>query len=401
MHMNKTMPYRQLLILPFVLLVCACSSQPAVEPTLTHTPTRRIPTKTITSVPTNTPSPTATITSTSTTTPVIAGPEEYLEWMNPLTGLMVENKELLQRHPVMIKVSNFPREGRPHAGLSNADIVFDYYIGEGTNRFLALFYGEDSEKVGPIRSGRLVDAQLVRMYQGILGYAGADQNSVNPTLINQLGNRAITQAPKTCPALCDVGDHSVFSVFADTSLLTQYYNQLNGTTPFQPELSGLYFNSSKPTTGVPAASLTVKFNAYNISQWQFDDVEGNYLRWIEKVDANNNLSMIPLIDRNNNELIYAENVILLFAPYTQYAPTLHDVGLWYNWNGQRAVLFRDGLVLEGVWKFVGTDRPLQFFTETGESLALKPGKTWIIIGGLASTLEESDPGHWTFQFYLP
>ena len=399
--MKKTTHYQQFIIPAFILLVCACSSQPVVEPTLENTPTRRNPTSTATSIPTNAPSPAATSTMTPTATPVIAGPEEYPEGMNPLTGLMVENQELLERHPVMVKVSNFPREGRPHAGLSSADMVFDYFIGEGTNRFLALYYGEDAEKVGPIRSGRLVDAQLVRMYQGILGYAGADQSSVNPTLINQLGNRAISQAPKTCPALCDVGDHSVFSVFADTSLLTQYYNQLEGTTDFQPDLKGMYFDSNRPKTGVAAESLMVKFNAYNIGEWQFDDIEGSYLRWIEKVAADNNLSMIPLIDRNNNELIHAENVILLFAPYTQYAPTLHDVGLWYNWNGQRVVLFRDGLAVEGVWKFVGTDHPLQFFTEAGELLALKPGKTWIIIGGLASTLEESNPGHWTFQFNLP
>jgi len=75
--------------------------------------------------------------------------------------------------------------------------------------------------------------------------------------------------------------------------------------------------------------------------------------------------------------------------------------LWYNWDGQRAVLFRDGVAVEGIWKFVGTDRPLQFFNEAGESLALKPGNTWIILGGLNSTLEEKTPGHWTFQFMLP
>jgi hypothetical protein len=301
----------------------------------------------------------------------------------------------------MIKVSNFPREGRPHAGLSKADIVFDYYIGEGTNRFLALYYGEDAEKVGPVRSGRLVDAQLVRLYQGILGYASADPYNVNPTILNNLGNRAISQAPITCPALCDIGTHSVFSVFANTNELSDYYDKLAGNTSFQPDLRGMYFESLVPDDGLPAEDLIIKYNAYNIGEWQYDNEGGNYLRWIEKVDEYDNLSMIPLTDRNNDSLINAENVIILFAKYNQYAPTLHDVELWYNWNGQRAVLFRDGFAQEGIWKFVATDRPLQFFTETGESLALKPGNTWIIIGGINSTLETSDTGHWTFQFYLP
>ena len=93
--------------------------------------------------------------------------------VNPLTGLKVADPSLLERRPVTVKVSNFPREGRPHAGLSSADIVFDYYTGTGGDRFLAIFYGQDAEKVGPIRSGRFIDVQLVPMYQGILAMVSA------------------------------------------------------------------------------------------------------------------------------------------------------------------------------------------------------------------------------------
>ena len=108
--------------------------------------------------------------------------------LNPLTGLPVADPALLERMPIMVKVSNFPREGRPHAGLSFADIVFDYYIGYGTNRFLAIFYGNDSPSIGPVRSGRLVDAQLVRLYQGILGYGSADEDT-DAYLVQALGER--------------------------------------------------------------------------------------------------------------------------------------------------------------------------------------------------------------------
>ena len=69
---------------------------------------------------------------------------------NPLTGLIPIDEEKLDRRPMMVKISNFPRNGRPHAGLSFADIVFEYYIGEEMNRFLALYYGNDTPQVGPI-----------------------------------------------------------------------------------------------------------------------------------------------------------------------------------------------------------------------------------------------------------
>ena len=90
--------------------------------------------------------------------------------INPLTGLPVTDPSRLQRKPVFVKVSNFPAIGRPHAGLSAADIVFDYYTGSGQNRFMAVFYGQDATQIGPVRSGRRVDAQIVPMYGGVLGY---------------------------------------------------------------------------------------------------------------------------------------------------------------------------------------------------------------------------------------
>jgi hypothetical protein len=54
----------------------------------------------------------------------------------------VEDPSILDRRPVFVKVANYPVSGRPHAGLSFADMVFEYYIGTGGNRFIGLFYGQ-------------------------------------------------------------------------------------------------------------------------------------------------------------------------------------------------------------------------------------------------------------------
>ena len=88
----------------------------------------------------------------------LIGINGFSDDVNPLTGLVVEDPSILDRRPVLTKISNFPPVGRPHAGLSYSDIVFEYYIGEWTNRFLAIFYSQDVEEAWPLRSGRLVDA---------------------------------------------------------------------------------------------------------------------------------------------------------------------------------------------------------------------------------------------------
>ncbi|MHB8088593.1 MAG: DUF3048 domain-containing protein, partial [Anaerolineaceae bacterium] len=112
---------------------------------------------TLTAAPTLTPLPTATNTPTPKASPtpvnVVYGPENFPANVNPLTGLEVEDPTILDRRPVMMKVAN-QAAGRPHAGLTNADIVFDYYIGNGLDRFVALYYGKDDSRVGSMRSGR-------------------------------------------------------------------------------------------------------------------------------------------------------------------------------------------------------------------------------------------------------
>src|SRR5262245_25539804 len=81
--------------------------------------------------------------------------------INPLTGLEVQDLALLERRPLLVKVSNLPRNIRPQSGLSSADHVYEYYTEEGTTRFAAVFYGQDAKMVGPIRSARFFDDQLM------------------------------------------------------------------------------------------------------------------------------------------------------------------------------------------------------------------------------------------------
>jgi hypothetical protein len=370
-----------------------------ISPSPTETPS---PTPTDTATPTETPTitPTRTRTPTVTATPVVYGPKNFPKNVDPLTGLVVADTRILDRRPVIIKVSNFPQYGRPHSGLSYADIVFEYYIGEGTNRFAALYYGQDASKIGPVRSARLVDAQLVRLYQGILGYEGADLTQVFPTIDDALGKRAISESPNTCPALCDVGQHTIVSVFADSAKLSKYAADKLGIPQTRPNLDGMSFDSRPPNVDQYAVKVSVPFNLYDIGEWRYDPVSRNYLRWIENFDSKNVMSMIPLTDRLTGKQLAFANVVILFAEYVQKAPTLHEIKLWYDHNERRAVLFRDGLAVEGLWKSAGSDQPLQF-TSQGRPMPFKPGNTWIVIVGLNSTLQQVDPGQWTMKFSIP
>jgi hypothetical protein len=327
------------------------------------------------------------------------GPTEIPENFNPLTGLLVDDPAKLQRLPVLIKVSNYPRTGRPHAGLSSADIVFEYYIGEMFNRFLPVFYGNDASQVGPIRSGRLVDSQLTQMFRGVLVYGNADER-VDTVLDKDLGARAIPYKYSPCPPVCGDDTHSVTGVFADSAGVTEYSRSL-GVVQEKPGLQFATFTNDPPQGGEPASQLLVQYAEINRGEWQFDAASAKYLRWIEDGNEGEPLTMIPLVDRNTGAQLGFSNVVVLYSFYVEYNRTLHNIDLWNNLGPQKATYFRDGLKYDGKWIITDHSQPFELLQDDGSPMPLKPGNTWVVLAGISSELSNPQGGRYELYFYVP
>src|SRR5215831_7968593 len=86
--------------------------------------------------------------------------------------------------PALVQVENAPGS-RPQSGLQRADLVFEYLTEGGISRFTAI-YGNPSgpDRIGPVRSARLVTLRLVRAYGGVLFYSGASDH-VQAQIINE------------------------------------------------------------------------------------------------------------------------------------------------------------------------------------------------------------------------
>jgi hypothetical protein len=106
------------------------------------------------------------------------------------------------------------------------------------------------------------------------------------------------------------------------------------------------------------------------------------------------------VDRITEEQLAFSNVVVLFAYHDELAPTMHDINIWDNPTGTRAVVFRDGQAYDVTWTTPNKNQPIRFFDQNGEAFPLKPGNTWMVIMGLNSDVSQ-DEGNWTFTFYLP
>jgi len=130
-----------------IFLLTSCTNLQDIEPTPTETQTPVIS-------PTS-PTPTETSTPQPHLSPVIYGPEQgdFPAGINPLTGRAVSDPSLLDFPAVLVSISNMPVSARPQAGPGFAPWMFELFIGEGTTRFMGVFYG-DVPRAVPNVAGR-------------------------------------------------------------------------------------------------------------------------------------------------------------------------------------------------------------------------------------------------------
>jgi hypothetical protein len=403
-------------------LTLAPTQTATTQPLPTRTPTTRASataTATLTALPTATLTPlggakqflngTSAITGTLTTTLVMFGPDNFPTDVDPLTGLVVTDTQLLDRRPIAVKVNIVPRTStRPPWGLSFADIVYDYYHNDGYSRFHAIFYGQDAELVGPIRSGRMLDSDLIRMYQSIFAYGSADAR-INARFFNaEYANRLILEgATVTCPPtaaapLCRYEPNGVDHLLGNTADLSAYAENVRKVDNARQNLDGMSFNSVAPSSGVAGTQLFVRYSGDNYTRWDYDAATGRYLRFQDDVyDQGQGESYAPLLDRLTNQQLSAANVVVILVPHTYYAPPPGEIVEILLSGTGKAYAFRDGHMYEVTWNRTGNNTPLYLTNADGTHFPFKPGNTWFQVVSDRTLPTEKDPGVYQFKFLFP
>lgn len=353
-----------------LLLAAGCAAP------VTTSPTPAAATPLPTTAPTASPVPTAT----AVPLPDPVGPESYPANVNPLTGLVVTDPSLLARRPLLIKISNAPEVVRPQSSTSHADWIIEHYAEGGWTRFSALFYGEDADHIGSVRSTRLVDLHLAPSFDAILVFSGGANgvidmvresglypyNAISPQF--GYGEPYFVRFPRE-------GLDFEHTLFTSTDILRDWLAEREVRQEPAFSTPGYLFDVMPPAGGQPASALQVDFFRNQVV-WRYDPVSGAYLRWMDG---------LPHTDATNGEQLAFENVIVIraFHEYVDLFPEKY-FGSEMSWDiylmeGGPAMLFRDGMVFEGRWERDEIGDLITFYGPDGEPLALKPGHSFIEI----------------------
>ena len=303
----------------------------------------------------------------------LVGPDSYPPGVNPLTGLTVPDANALLRHPIDVKISNAPPLVRPQAGIGAADIVYEHYAEGGLTRFSAIFYGQTPERVGSIRSARLIDYELAPMYQALLAYSGASTGVEDKINTSDIAARLFKGVLFGYPYYWrDESIEVPHNMFANLAALGDLAAQQGITAP--PDLRGMAFDEAIPAGSAGAANhLDVRYAATR-AEWQYDQGSGRYLRFSDG---------LPHYDANTNTQVSAANVVVLYADHT-----LTDIveSVWQGnnsysieiklWFEGDAVLLRDGQRYEVRWSRPTRESLISLWTPDGQPMPFTPGNTW-------------------------
>jgi hypothetical protein len=282
----------------------------------------------------------------------------------PLTGEEAPGGEIPARTVAAVKVENTD-DARPQAGLELADIVYEEVVEGGITRFIAMYHCADASRVGPVRSARTTDPEVLLQYgRPILAYSGGS-GSVQK-LVRRSDLYAFDEDAGGSAFVRDEGRAEPHNLFVNTQRLRKVAGKRAGRegAPTPAFSYGEWDGRSRKAT-----TLTMVFSELNTVGWEWSRRDGVWLR------LDNGLPNVL----ENGDRVTADNVVVQFVKVTSgdiqdvtgaASPEVKLTG------GGKAFIFRDGGMIPARWERGSLDAATTFTTDDGEAV-LAPGRTWV------------------------
>lgn len=284
----------------------------------------------------------------------------------PLTGEMLPGDKQPPNRPVLaVKVENTP-DAQPLAGLQGADIVYEEVVEGGITRFVVLFNCDEANRVGPVRSIRTTDPEILAPFSEhpLLAFSGGSK-----------GVRAVVEDA----GMTTMDEDSAAKAFSRDDARIVPHNLFTSTKPLWAKgkslakgepapASPFVYTDDVPTPSKKARSATVVFSGLATAEWRWSKGQ-----WVRFLDGS------PMMLESGGP-ITADNVVIQVVKTTEsefqdvagYAsPEVHTVGKGKAW------VLRDGKLIVGKWERSDEGEFTSFLTKSGEEITLKPGTTFV------------------------
>jgi len=344
-------------LLAGALFVAACSGGDDADESTEASSTAEVDETTTTTAASTTTSSSTT----STTVPDVL--------RMPLTGEPIESAdEVPDRPALVVKISNAPSSVVPQAGLNLADLVIEEVINDQATRLAAVFHTTDSDPVGPIRSGRAQDINLLlALDRPLFAWSGGNPSVTRAIEESDLIDLSALHSPGYYRRS---GRSSPNNLYSDTDAL---WSQATDEAGRPPQVFG-YDDDEAIAEGEPATTIEVVLDSVD-ARWEYDPESGRYFRWQDGSEHTTESTE----SESGVEQVWVDNVIVMMA---DYGVNTFDGNPDAQVLGSNPVyVFSGGTVREGVWLRFKPEDPYSFFDNVDDlnPIGLHPGRTWLEI----------------------
>jgi hypothetical protein len=271
---------------------------------------------------------------------------------------------------VGIKVDNISSAWPLQTGLGKADIVYQILVEGGLTRFLALYVGPQQVEVGPSRSARDSDIQLLAQYGRIVfGFSGAAAGTLSRV---QHGDLIVRPQELYGSAYTIKGRRPVaYNMYTSPARLLA----LNTAGATDPRDVGFRFGPLPAGVGRPVSTVRVAWPSaedtltWSNGGWQISQSG----RPLSSLDG----------DVPHPATVIVQAVPVGTAPPEdasgQPAPRMITVGSGPAW------IYRDGRELQATWQRPNDGSPTHYVDSAGHDVPLAPGQLWVLLVGSGTT----------------
>ena len=287
-----------------------------------------------------------------------ATPTPAAQLRSPFTGEPV----LSLNRVLAVKIDNIVY-ARPQTGLNHADIVYVLPVEGGLSRFLAIFSSHYPAVIGPVRSAREDDLQLLRQF-GLPAFA---YSGATPALLPYIARTARIvdlYAGRTSGYYRDNSRIAPHNLYANTR---QLLAQARGAS----KARDIGFRFGPPPPGGKAtrsASVSYPAASFGFTWSAAKD------RWLVSMDG------IPAVTASGARLSAATVVIQhttvrtsRFLEYGSPPPYAESTG------SGTALVLRDGKAWTTHWSRPAANGGTTFTTASGQPMTFAPGQVWIVL----------------------
>lgn len=293
----------------------------------------------------------------------IAPVPEAPKYYSALTGMEV-SEELSKKPVTGIMIENSV-DARPQAGLVDAGVVFEAIAEGGITRFLALFQEAQPDYIGPIRSARPYYVRWASGFDAAYIHSGGSGEALQ--LIRTLGVKDLDHGALGEKIASRVSNrYAPHNVYSSMAKIEQIRNEKGYTTSTFDSFARLTEENKKELVSQPALSISFDISSplYDTS-YTFDSESKLYKRV---------MAGEPHTDERSGKQISPRVVVALYMAYSIHPDGVHSV--YNNIGSGKAMIFQNGVAVEGVWEKSSDTASLHIKTTSGEDMPLEAGQKW-------------------------